>query len=175
MLTNTSNEDVNDSTVLLDGGGFFFFKYLQWVQSETGIIGWVFFMSVSYCRSSALVFQICATGECQKDMCHVDERWQPPLFTPWSFRSVAIYLHFPVGDGRRGRARISGWAAVLGSGWATTDRLGVRHMPSAYHRSLMHEGDGDGQYPVPLEKRSQTVDTVEHRQEQEDAKDVYVG
>lgn len=48
-------------------------------------------------------------------------------------------------------------------------------MPSAYHRSLMHEGDGDGQYPVPLEKRSQLVETTEERQHelrvQEDAKD----
>lgn len=48
-------------------------------------------------------------------------------------------------------------------------------MPSAYHRSLMHEGDGDGQYPVPLEKRSQPVETAEERQHelrmQEDAKD----
>lgn len=48
-------------------------------------------------------------------------------------------------------------------------------MPSAYHRSLMHEEDGDGQYPVPLEKRSQPVETAEERQHelrvQEDAKD----
>lgn len=48
-------------------------------------------------------------------------------------------------------------------------------MPSAYHRSLMHEEDGDGQYPVPLEKRSQAVETAEERQHelrtQEDAKD----
>lgn len=48
-------------------------------------------------------------------------------------------------------------------------------MPSAYHRSLMHEEDGDGQYPVPLEKRSQAVETAEERQHelrtQEDVKD----
>lgn len=36
-------------------------------------------------------------------------------------------------------------------------------MPSAYHRSLMHEGDGDGQYLVPLEKRSQPMETAEER------------
>ncbi len=39
----------------------------------------------------------------------------------------------------------------------------------------MHEEDGDGQYPVPLEKRSQLVETAEERQHelrvQEDAKD----
>lgn len=48
-------------------------------------------------------------------------------------------------------------------------------MPSAYHRSLMHEEDGDGQYPVPLEKRSQPVETAEERQQelrmQRDGKD----
>jgi len=37
-------------------------------------------------------------------------------------------------------------------------------MPSAHHRSLMHELDGDGQYPVPLEKRSLPVETAEQRQ-----------
>lgn len=47
-------------------------------------------------------------------------------------------------------------------------------MPSAYHGSLMHEEDGDGQYPVALEKRSQPVETVEEKHElrvQEVAKD----
>lgn len=48
-------------------------------------------------------------------------------------------------------------------------------MPSAYHRSLMHEKDGDGQCPVPLGKRSQPVETAEERQHelkvQENAKD----
>lgn len=48
-------------------------------------------------------------------------------------------------------------------------------MPSAYHRSLMYEEDGDGQYPIPLEKRSQPVETAKERQQelrgQEDAKD----
>ena len=39
-------------------------------------------------------------------------------------------------------------------GGAAADRLGVRQMPSAYHGSFMHEEDGAGKYPVPLEKRS---------------------
>lgn len=45
-------------------------------------------------------------------------------------------------------------------------KLGVRQMPSAHHRSLMHEGDGDGQYRVPLEKRSWPVETAEERRHQ---------
>lgn len=36
-------------------------------------------------------------------------------------------------------------------------------MPSAHHRSLMHEVDGDGQYPVPLEKRSWPVEAAKER------------
>lgn len=40
-------------------------------------------------------------------------------------------------------------------------------MPLAYHRSLMHEGDGDGQYPVPPEKRSQPVETAEGERQRE--------
>lgn len=38
----------------------------------------------------------------------------------------------------------------------------------------MHEGDGDGQYPVPLEKRSQAVETavgIDNMRVQEDAED----
>lgn len=38
----------------------------------------------------------------------------------------------------------------------------------------MHEGDGDGQYPVPLEKRSQLVETAEgidNMRVQEEAED----
>lgn len=38
-------------------------------------------------------------------------------------------------------------------------------MPSAYHRSFMHEEDGDGKYPVPLEKRSQSVKAARQQHE----------
>lgn len=108
----------------------------------------------------------------------LEMRGQPPFFSLFFFwlelsLSVTIYLHFPLGDRECGWARLR-LSSVLGSGRAA-DRLGVRQMPSAYHRSLMHEEDGDGQYPVPLEKRSQQVETAEERQHElklkEDAKD----
>lgn len=38
-------------------------------------------------------------------------------------------------------------------------------MPSAYRRSFMHEEDGAGKDPVPLEKRSKSVERTERQQE----------
>ncbi|KAK7895338.1 hypothetical protein WMY93_020663 [Mugilogobius chulae] len=48
----------------------------------------------------------------------------------------------------------------LSLSWRWTGRRG-RQMPRAHHRSLMHEGDGDDQYPVPLAERSEPLERAE--------------